>query len=130
MGADGHAEREAALAMIERHTSGSTRRLTLGADKGYDSADFVADLRRMCVTPQVAQNDKGRRSAIDSRTTRHAGYEVSHRKRKQIEERFGWGKTVGQLRKTMFRGLACVGAQFAFNMIGCNLARLPRLLAA
>jgi hypothetical protein len=77
MGADGHAEREAALAMIERHTSGSTRRLTLGADKGYDSADFVADLRRMCVTPQVAQNDKGRRSAIDSRTTRHAGYEVS-----------------------------------------------------
>jgi transposase len=126
--ADGHAERAAAIAMIERHSPGSQRRLTLGADKGYDSADFVAELRRMCVTPHVAAKTKG--SAIDGRTTRHAGYAVSQRKRKQIEEPFGWGKTVGQLRKSMLRGLARVGAQFALNMAAYNLARLPRLLAA
>jgi transposase len=126
--ADGHAERTAAIAMIERHSPGSERRLTLGADKGYDSADFVAELRRMCVTPHVAA--KARSSAVDGRTTRHAGYAVSQRKRKQIEEPFGWGKTVGQLRKTMLRGLARVGAQFTLNMAAYNLARLPRLLAA
>jgi DDE family transposase len=126
--ADGHAERAAAIAMIERHSPGSERRLTLGADKGYDSTDFVAELRRMCVTPHVAA--KARSSAIDGRTTRHAGYAVSQRKRKRIEEPFGWGKTVGQLRKTMLRGLARVGAQFALNMAAYNLARLPRLLAA
>ena len=126
--ADGHAERTAALAMIERYAPGSQRRLTLGADKGYDSAGFVAELRRMCVTPHVAAKAKG--SAIDGRTTRHAGYAVSQRKRKQIEEPFGWGKTVGQLRKTMLRGLARVGAQFTLNMAAYNLARLPRLLAA
>src|SRR5262245_44828654 len=126
--ADGHAERAATIAMIERHSPGSERRLTLGADKGYDSADFVAELRRMCVTPHVAAKAKG--SAIDGRTTRHAGYAVSQRKRKQIEEPFGWGKTVGRLRKTMLRGLARVGAQFALHMAAYNLARLPRLLAA
>jgi hypothetical protein len=126
--ADGHAERAAAIAMIERHSPGSERRLTLGADKGYDSADFVAELRRMCVTPHVAA--KAKSSAIDGRTTRHAGYAVSQRKRKQIEEPFGWGKTVGQLRKTMLRGLARVGAQFTLNIAAYNLARLPRLLAA
>jgi hypothetical protein len=82
--------------------------------KGYDSADFVAELRRMCVTPHVAA--KAKSSVIDGRTTRHAGYAVSQRKRKQIEEPFGCGKTVGQLRKTMLRGLARVGAQFALNM--------------
>jgi transposase len=125
--ADGRAERAAAIAMIERHSPGSARRLTLGADKGYDSADFIAELRRMCVTPHVAA--KARSSAIDKRTTRHAGYAVSQRKRKQIEEPFGWGKTVGQLRKTMLRGLARVGAQFTLNMAAYNLARLPRLLA-
>jgi transposase len=126
--ADGHAERAAALAMIERHSPGSERRLTLGADKGYDSAAFVAELRRMCVTPHVAAKTKG--SAVDGRTTRHAGYAVSQRKRKQIEEPFGWGKTVGQLRKTMLRGIARVGAQFTMNMAAYNLARLPRLLGA
>jgi transposase len=125
--ASGHAERTAAIAMIERHSPGSERRLTLGADKGYDSADFVAELRRMCVTPHVAAKAKG--SAIDGRTTRHASYAVSQRKRKQVEEPFGWGKTVGQLRKTMLRGLARVGAQFALTMTAYNLARLPRLLA-
>ena len=126
--ADGHAERAAAITMIERHSPGSERRLTLGADKGYDSADFVAELRRMCVTPHVAAKAKG--SAIDGRTTRHAGYAVSQRKRKQIEEPFGWGKTVGRLRKTMLRGLARVGAQFTLHMAAYNLARMPRLLAA
>src|SRR5258705_7811696 len=89
--ADGTAERAAAITMIERHSPGSERRLTLGADKGYDASDFVADLRRMCVTPHVAAKAKG--SAIDRRTTRHAGYAVSQRKRKQAEEPFGCGKT-------------------------------------
>jgi IS5 family transposase len=124
---DGHAERAAAIAMIERHSPGSERRLTLGADKGYDSADFVAELRHMCVTPHGAAKAKG--SAIDGRTTRHAGYAVSQCKRKQVEEPFGWGKTVGQVRKTMLRGLAHVGAQFTLNMAAYNLARLPRLAA-
>jgi transposase len=126
--ADGTAERSAAVTMIERHSPGSERRLTLGADKGYDASDFIANLRRMCVTPHVAGKAKG--SAIDGRTTRHAGYAVSQRKRKQVEEPFGWGKTIGQLGKTMLRGVANVGAQFTLNMAAFNLAKLPKLLAA
>ena len=126
--ADGYAERVAAIAMIERHSPGSERRLTLGADKGYDASDFIADLRRMCVTPHIAAKTKG--SAIDRRTTRHAGYAVSQRKRKQVEEPFGWGKTIGQIAKTMLRGVAKVGAQFTLNMAAFNLAKLPKLLAA
>jgi transposase len=126
--ADGTAERSAAVTMIERHSPGSERRLTLGADKGYDASDFIANLRRMCVTPHVAAKAKG--SAIDGRTTRHAGYAVSQRKRKQVEEPFGWGKTIGQLGKTMLRGVANVGAQFTLNMAAFNLAKLPKLLAA
>ena len=101
--ADGHAERQAALDMIHRHAPGSTRRLTLGADKAYDSADFVADLRQACVTPHVAQ--KSRHSAIDGRTTRHAGYAVSQKRRKKIEEPFGWAKTVGGMAQTVLRGV-------------------------
>ena len=96
--ADGHGERKAALEMINRHSPGSTRRLTLGADKGYDSADFVAALRRMVVTPHVAQ--KARHSAIDGRTTHHPGYALSQRCRKKIEEPFGWAKTVGGMAQT------------------------------
>jgi transposase len=126
--ADGHAERRAALAMIHRHSPGSTRRLTLGADKGYDCADFVRDLRQACVTPHVAQ--KVRYSAIDGRTTRHPGYAVSQKRRKKIEEPFGWAKTVGPMAQTMLRGVKRVGAQFTLTMAACNLARLPRLLAA
>lgn len=126
--ADGYAERAAALTMIERHSPGSERRLTLGADKGYDEHGFVATLRKMCVSPHIAAKAKG--SAIDRRTTRHAGYAVSQRKRKQVEEPFGWGKTVGQIAKTMLRGVANVGAQFTLNMAAFNLAKLPRLLAA
>ena len=126
--ADGHGERKAALEMINRHSPGSTRRLTLGADKGYDSADLVADLRRMVVTPHVAQ--KARHSAIDGRTTRHLGYALSQRRRKKIEEPFGWAKTVGGMSQTVHRGLDRVCAQFTMTMAACNLARLPKLLTA
>jgi hypothetical protein len=125
--ADGYAERKAALDMLNRHSPGSTRRLTLGADKGYDSADFVADLRKMCVTPHIAQ--KARYSAIDGRTTRHTGYALSQRCRKKIEEPFGWGKTVGRMVQTVHRGTGRVRAKFTMTMAACNLARLPRLLA-
>ena len=125
--ADGHGERKAALEMINRHSPGSTRRLTLGADKGYDSADFVSELRRMVVTPHVAK--KARHSAIDERTTRHAGYAVSQRCRKKIEEPFGWAKTVGGMAQTVHRGLDRVRARFTMTMAACNLARLPKLLA-
>lgn len=125
--ADGYAERQAALAMIHRRCPGE-KQITLGADKGYDTADFVAELRAMCVTPHVAAKVKG--SAIDGRTTRHAGYAVSQRIRKQIEEAFGWGKTIGTAAKTMLRGTARVGFQFTLNMAAYNLARLPKLLAA
>ena len=126
--ADGHAERRAALDMIHRHSPGSTRRLTLGADKGYDSADFVAELRQACVTPHVAQKARG--SAIDGRTTRHAGYALSQKRRKKIEEPFGWAKTVGGMAQTVLRGLERVRARFTLTMAASNLARLPKLLAA
>lgn len=126
--ADGHAERRAALDMIHRHSPGSTRRLTLGADKGFDAAEFVADLRQACVTPHVAQ--KSRYSAIDGRTTRHEGYALSIKNRKRIEEAFGWAKTVGGMAQTVYRGLERVRSRFILTMAANNLARLPRLLAA
>lgn len=126
--ADGHGERKAALEMINRHSPGSTRRLTLGADKGYDSAAFVKELRRMVVTPHVAQ--KAWHSAIDGRTTQHPGYALSQRRRKKIEEPFGWAKTVGGMAQTVHRGLDKVRAQFTMTMAAYNLARLPKLLAA
>ena len=126
--ADCHAERRAALAVIHRQSPGSTRRLAVGADKGYDCADFVNDLRQACVTPHVAQ--KVRHSAVDGRTTRHPDYAVSQKRRKKIEEPFGWAKTVGPMAQTMLGGVSRVGAQFTFTMAACNLARLPRLLAA
>ena len=126
--ADGHAERRAALDMIHRHSPGSTRRLTLGADKGFDAAGFITDLRQACVTPHVAQ--KSRHSAIDGRTTRHEGYARSQRHRKRIEEAFGWAKTVGRMAQTAYRGLERVRSGFILTMAANNLARLPRLLAA
>jgi len=125
--ADGYAERKAALDMVHRHSPGSTRRLTLGADKGYDAGEFVRDLRQACVTPHVAQ--KSRYSAIDGRTTRHAGYSLSQKHRKKIEEAFGWAKTVGGMAQTMFRGVERVRSRFILTMAANNLARLPRLLA-
>ena len=103
-------------------------RIMPGADKGYDTRDFVAGIRRRGVTPHVAQNTKGRRSAIDRRTPRHRGDAVSVRKR--IEEVFGWMKTVGGLRKTRHRGTARVGWMFTLTAAAYNLARMPRLLGA
>ena len=127
--ATGTAEREAAKAMIEAHAPESERRITVGADKGYDTADFVADLRAMCVTPHVAQNNKGRASAIDARTTRHPGYAVSQKKRKLVEEPFGWGKVIGGLARPMRRGLASMSFVFTFTMAAYDLIRLPRIFA-
>jgi transposase len=125
--ATGKAERQTALAMIDRHAPGTTNQLTVGADKGYDTSDFVADLRQMCVTPHVAQKIKG--SAIDGRTTRHEGYAASQRKRKLVEEAFGWGKTIAGMAKVKVRGLKRVRFLFTFAMAAYNLIRMPRLLA-
>jgi transposase len=122
--ADGHAERVAALHMIEPHVD-RPGRITLGGDKGFDSADFVNELRSMNVTPHVAQNTSNRRSAIDGRTTRHPGYAVSQRIRKRIEEAFGWIKTVALQEKTRFRGIDRVGLAFTFAAAAYNLIRLP-----
>lgn len=124
----GHAERLAALALIDPHAD-RPQPVTLGADKGYDSKDFVMELRERGVTPHVARNDKGRRSAIDGRTTRHPGYAVSMRIRKRIEEAFGWAKTVAGLRKLRHRGLPKADWQFVLAMAAYNLVRLPKLLA-
>ena len=124
--ADGHAERKAALEMIDRQAPGTSNQLTLGADKAYDAREFVADLRQKCVTPHVAQ--KPRSSAIDRRTTRHAGYGVSQRKRKLVEEAFGWAKTIAGCAKVKVRGLARIGFHFTLAMAAYNLIRLPKLL--
>ncbi len=101
-------------------------RVTLGADKAYDTADFVAELRARGVTPHVAQNNTNRRSAIDDRTTRHDGYEVSQRKRKRVEEIFGWDKVVGGIRKVKVRGLDRVGALFTLSLAAFNLVRIAQ----
>jgi transposase len=133
--ASGTAERDAALAMIERHRKGRRRRITLGADKAYDVQAFVDDLRQRKVTPHIARNDhltktgKRRQSAIDGRTTRHAGYDISLCIRKRIEEGFGWIKTVGHLAQTRHRGTARVGWMFTLTAAAYNLVRLPKLLA-
>jgi transposase len=121
--ADGHAERVAALHMIEPHAD-RPQAITLGADKAYDAEDFVNELRSMKVTPHVAQNTSGRSSAIDGRTTRHAGYAVSQRIRKRIEEAFGWIKIVAGLEQTKFRGRDRVGWAFSFAATAYNLTRL------
>jgi len=126
--ATGTAEREAAGAMVEELADG--KRITLAADKAYDTTDFVAEMRRLGVTPHVSQNDKGRRSAIDRRTTRHHGYAVSLRVRKRIEEVFGWIKTVGGLRKTRHCGTTLVGWMFTLAAAAYNVVRIPKLLAA
>jgi transposase len=127
--ASGHAERLAALHLIAPHAD-RPRAITLGGDKGYDTQDFVAELREINVTPHVAQNVSGRRSAIDGRTTRHPGYGDSLRIRKRIEEAFGWAKTVAGLRKARHRGLPKIDWQFIFAMAAYNLARLPKLIGA
>jgi transposase len=125
----GHAERLAALDMVQ-HYADRPCAITLGADRGYDAADFVEDLRGLNVRPHVAQNISGRRSAIDKRTTRHPGYIASQRIRKRIEEAFGWIKAVGGLRQTKLRGLAKVDWAFSFTAAAYNLVRLPKLIGA
>ena len=125
--ATGTAEREAAETMLGRQAG--RHRATLGADKGYDAASFVAALRALNVTPHIAQNTS-RRSAIDGRTTRHPGFALSQQVRKRIEERFGWIKTVAGLRQTRHRGTARVGWLFTLTAAACNVVRLPKLLAA
>ncbi|KWV56310.1 transposase [Rhizobium altiplani] len=125
--ASGYTERIAALHMVEPFCS-RPQAITLGADKAYDTKDFVKDLRSMKVTPHVAQNVNGRRSAIDARTTRHSGYGVSLRIRKRIEEAFGWIKTVAGQDKTKFRGRDRVGWAFTFTAAAYNLVRLPKLM--
>jgi transposase len=126
--ATGRAEREIAEAMIGGAARG--RRVTPGADKAYDAAEHVANLRALGVTPHVAQNLSARRSAIDGRTTRHAGYAISQRIRKRIEEPFGWIKATAGLRKTRHRGLPRVGWMFTLTAAAANLVRLPKLLGA
>ena len=122
----GSAERDAALLMAEGLPG--THRVTLGADKGYDAHDFIAELRHMEITPHIAQNDTNRRSAVDERTTRHTGYQVSQRKRKLIEEVFGWMKSIGLLRKLRHRGLERVSWMFTFAAAAYNLVRIRNLI--
>jgi transposase len=126
--ANGTAERDATLVMLEQVPGG--QRVTVGADKGYDTRDFVAECRNLNVTPHVAQNTKRRGgSAIDGRTTRHGGYEVSQKKRKRIEECFGWLKTIALIRKVRHRGLEKVGWVFTFAAAAYNLVRMRKLTA-
>lgn len=112
--ATGTAERAAALAMIKNRAG--PQRITLGGDKHYDTRDFVKELREQRVTPHVAQNNCKRSSAIDGRTTRHAGYAVSQKKRKRVEEIFGWMKTIGLMRKVRHRGRKLVRWMFTYTM--------------
>ena len=125
--ANGTAERATALDMIEDNAGPGS---TVGADKNYDTTDFVAGCRERGCTPHVSQNDTNRRSAIDARTTRHPGYRLSTIKRKRIEEPFGWMKTVGGLRKTRHRGRLLVEWFFVFTAAAYNLIRIPKILAA
>ena len=126
--ANGSCEREAGLRLLARQRRRSgRRRMSVGADRGYDVKGFVADVRAMKITPHVAAKD--RRSAIDGRTTRHAGYAVSQRRRKLVEEPFGWMKTVGGLHKLRHRGKGKASAIFTFSCAAYNLVRLRTLLA-
>jgi len=128
--ANGTAEREAALAMVKKvaQKKGRKQRVTLGADKGYDTQEFVEALREHNVTPHVAQNNTKRPSAIDGRTTRHPGYAVSLRIRKRVEEIFGWMKTVGNYRSPKYRGTDRVGWHFTLVAAAYNLVRMRNIL--
>ncbi len=125
--ATGTAECDTGLGLTEKIPG--RHRVTVGADKAYDTKDFVAAVRGLKVTPHVAQHT-GRRSAIDGRTTRHAGYAVSQRKRKRVEEIFGWLKTVGLMRKSRHKGVNRVGWMFTFTVAAYNLVRIHNLLGA
>jgi len=123
--ATGTAEREAAIAMLEHKPAGKV--ITVGGDRAYDTNTFVQQLRERQAIPHVAQNTTNRRSAIDGRTTRHAGYEISQRKRKRVEEVFGWMKTIALQRKTRFRGPDRVGWMFTLAAAAYNLVRMRNL---
>jgi len=123
--ATGTAERDAALIMMEAIPGDHA--VTVGADKGYDTKDFVEEARNLKATPHVAQK---KHSAIDGRTTRHAGYGISQQKRKRVEEIFGWMKTVGGMRKLRHRGLQLVGWMFTFAAAAYNLVRIRNLSTA
>ena len=126
--ANGRAECETALVMLEANKV-SAGRITVGADKGYDTAEFVAECRAIDVVPHVAQNITSHRgSKVDHRTTRHPGYAISQRVRKRVEEIFGWAKTTGNFRRTRFRGV--LRTQLAAYLVGAayNLIRMARLL--
>jgi hypothetical protein len=124
--ATGTAERESAVRMLDRLPERKRRR-TLGADKGYDTNDFVAQVRERNFTPHVAQNVSNRKSAIDGRTTRHPGYALSQARRPMVEQNFGWDKTVGLLAKLRHRGRERVGWVFTFTVAAYDLLRLTRL---
>jgi transposase len=124
--ATGYAERDAAVEMA----AGCKRGSTLGADKAYDTKDFVARLRALKLVPHVAQNTTGRRSALDARTTRHPGYAISQFVRHRVERVFGWSKTVAQMRKTRYRGRERVDWMFTFTAAAYNLVRIRNLLCA
>ena len=134
--ANGTAERWASETMLKAKAKKRGRRITVGEDKAYDTADHVANLRAINVTPHVAQNDsitstgKRRQSAIDGRTTRHQGYDISQSCRAMTECIFGWGKQHGTMRKTKHRGIAAVAVDFLLNLIAYNLIRIPKLVAA
>ncbi len=125
--ANGYAEREAAVTMLERSVSGCG---TLGADRGYDTRGFVAALRARGVTPHVAQNDRRRRSAVDGRTTRHRGYRQSQKRRKIVEQVFGWMKTVGGGRKLRFVGRERNRCWLELTAAAYNLVRMATLETA
>ncbi len=124
--ASGTGEREAAKAMVQQLPR-TTRRITLGGDKGYDTEPFVKELRKLKVTPHVAQNNTNRKSAIDGRTTNHPNYTISQRIRKRIEESFGWMKTIGRMRKTMYRGIEKIAWQLDLHAAANNLVRMKNL---
>lgn len=126
--ADGYAERDAALLMVDELTKGRrSKQITLGADKAYDVKDFVDTVRELGAVPHVARNNKNRRSAIDGRTTRHPGYAISLSKRWLVEKPFGWMKQIGGLRKIKLRGLEKVEWLFVFTCAAFNLLRIPKL---
>jgi transposase len=125
--AHGTAERDAALLLAEKIPG--IKRVTLGGDKNYDTREFVRELRQMKITPHVAQNNTNRSSAIDGRTTRHAGYAISQQKRKRVEQSFGWMKVIGMLRKVKLRGREKVSWWFTYVGAAYNLIRLRRVQA-
>ena len=127
--ADGYAEREAALLMLKDKQKGRKRRITAGADKAFDSRDFVDAARKLNVTVHVTKNDKKRRSNLDRRTARHPGYAISLSRRWLVEKGFGWLKQTGPIRQVKLRGLHKVDWLFVFSCAAHNLSRLPRLIA-